>query len=66
MRADIEFKSDEMCEFSGLVCRTVNVTETDFLRKTMFYHAILFDEAFVDEQGSGTRVNHSGNTNTFI
>ena len=51
MRADVEFKSDEMCKLSGLICRTVNVTKTDFLRKTMLYHVILFDEAFVDEQG---------------
>ena len=51
MKTDVEFKSDEMCEFSGLICRTVNVTETNFLRETMLYHTILFDEAFVDEQG---------------
>ena len=51
MRANIEFKSDEIRKFSGLICRTVNVAETDFLRETIFYHAILFDKAFVDEQG---------------
>ena len=54
MRTDVEFKSDKVHEFSGLICQTVNVTKTDFLRKTMLYHAILFDEAFVDKQGTGT------------
>ena len=51
MRTNVEFKSDEVCKLSGLVCLTVDIAETDFLRKTMFYHAILFDKAFVDEQG---------------
>ena len=51
MRTNVEFKSDEMCKLSSLICRTVNVAETDFLGKTMLYHTILFDEAFVDEQG---------------
>ena len=51
MRTNVEFESDEVRKLSGLICRTVNVTKTDLLRKTMFYHAILFDEAFVDEQG---------------
>ena len=51
MRTNVEFESDEMREFSGLVCRTVDIAKTDFLRETMFYHAILFDKAFVDEQG---------------
>ena len=54
MRTDVELKSDEMRKFSGLICRTVNVTETDFLGKTMLYHMILFNEAFVDEQGRST------------
>ena len=53
MRTNVEFESDKVHKLSGLVCRTVNVTKTDFLRKTMFYHAILLDKAFVDEQGSG-------------
>ena len=53
MRTDVEFKSDEMCEFSGLICQTVDITKTDFLREMMLYHAILFDEAFVNEQGCG-------------
>ena len=53
MGTDVEFESDEVRKLSSLVCQTVNVTKTNFLGKTMFYHAILFDEAFVDEQGSG-------------
>ena len=54
MRADIKFKSNIVCEFFSLICRTVDITKTDLLRKTMFYHSILFDEVFVDEQGSST------------
>ena len=51
MRINVEFKSDEMRKLSSLVCRTIDITKINFLRETMLYHAILFDEAFMDEQG---------------
>ena len=53
MRINVEFKSDEMRKLSSLVCRTIDITKTNFLRETMLYHVVLFDEALVDEQGCG-------------
>ena len=51
MMTDVEFKSNKMREFSGLICRTVDITGTNFLGEAMLYHAILFNKVFVDEQG---------------